>query len=579
MTVSDGLSTYRPGAETVQTVIVTNRGTEAVSNARVVAPLPTGVESASWVAEYGAGGSGPTSGVSGLGDALVATIELPAGQAAVFSVTYQSPVTATGSIAFAVSVSPPLGVSDSSLADNSAIDTNYRPLVVAGSDIDFRSAPLVSVIDPVSGGLVSQFAAYPPGLRGGVRTVLGDVDGDGAAEVITGPGPGFVGEVRVFEIDGTELQAYRLRPFGDSYALGLQVAFGDFDGDGFGDLAAGQSRGGGVAIHAGRSGSAGWVAAAMQAFSPYGDGHINGVSLAAADVGSFSAGVTQDTAADGRAELIVGTGAGGSQPVRLYDLSGTPAVIREIGLDPAVGYGGVTVSAGQFDDDGIADIFVSGGRGRGGFTDVYAGGGESAPTGRLERFGLAAGGVAGNAPAAATGVDIDGDGRIDQIFSLFGQGSTGGTAVLDRAGNQTATVGVLRGPLSRAAATPIPFDATLVTTASGLQYRDLAVGPGAVAATGQNVVVHYVGRRLNGEVFDQSYKRGRTFDFTLGAGQVIAGWDEGVAGMRVGGRRQLIIPAALGYGDNPSGGIIQPGDTLVFDVELVSASNPVLARP
>ena len=138
---------------------------------------------------------------------------------------------------------------------------------------------------------------------------------------------------------------------------------------------------------------------------------------------------------------------------------------------------------------------------------------------------------------------------------------------------------MLRGPLSRAAATPIPFDATLVTTASGLQYRDLAVGPGAVAATGQNVVVHYVGRRLNGEVFDQSYKRGRTFDFTLGAGQVIAGWDEGVAGMRIGGRRQLIIPAALGYGDNPSGGIIQPGDTLVFDVELVSTSNPVLVRP
>jgi len=117
------------------------------------------------------------------------------------------------------------------------------------------------------------------------------------------------------------------------------------------------------------------------------------------------------------------------------------------------------------------------------------------------------------------------------------------------------------------------IDETLITTASGLQYRDLIVGSGAVATAGEPVTVEYVGSRQNGEVFDSSRGRGTPFNFTLGVGQVIAGWDEGVAGMRVGSRRQLIIPADLAYGDNPPGAIIQPGDTLVFDVELLSAGS------
>ena len=120
-------------------------------------------------------------------------------------------------------------------------------------------------------------------------------------------------------------------------------------------------------------------------------------------------------------------------------------------------------------------------------------------------------------------------------------------------------------------------DPTLITTASGLQYRDLVVGSGAVAAAGQTVTVDYVGSRQNGEVFDSSRERGSPFTFTLGVGQVIAGWDEGVAGMQIGGRRQLIIPADLAYGDNPQGSIIQPGGTLVFDVELLS--NGTIVRP
>jgi protein-disulfide isomerase len=105
---------------------------------------------------------------------------------------------------------------------------------------------------------------------------------------------------------------------------------------------------------------------------------------------------------------------------------------------------------------------------------------------------------------------------------------------------------------------------------AGLQTTDLAVGHGPAAASGDRVSVHYVGTLVDGTEFDSSRPRGRPFQFTLGAGQVIKGWDQGVLGMRVGGRRKLIIPPDLGYGDRGAGGKIPPGATLVFDVELIS---------
>lgn len=106
-------------------------------------------------------------------------------------------------------------------------------------------------------------------------------------------------------------------------------------------------------------------------------------------------------------------------------------------------------------------------------------------------------------------------------------------------------------------------------TPSGLQYEDSVVGEGQEAASGQTVSVHYTGTFPDGREFDSSRSRG-PFEFTLGAGQVIAGWDEGVAGMKVGGHRSLIIPANLAYGDAGAGGVIPPGATLHFDVELLS---------
>ena len=103
-----------------------------------------------------------------------------------------------------------------------------------------------------------------------------------------------------------------------------------------------------------------------------------------------------------------------------------------------------------------------------------------------------------------------------------------------------------------------------------LQIRDITVGDGEEAKAGQTVSVHYVGVAFStGEEFDASWNRGSAFRFPLGGGRVIAGWDQGVVGMRVGGRRELIIPAHLGYGDRGAGGAIKPGETLIFVVDLL----------
>jgi peptidylprolyl isomerase len=110
---------------------------------------------------------------------------------------------------------------------------------------------------------------------------------------------------------------------------------------------------------------------------------------------------------------------------------------------------------------------------------------------------------------------------------------------------------------------------TEITTASGLKYTDLLVGTGATPQKGQTVTVHYTGTLANGKKFDSSYDHGRPADFKIGVGSVIKGWDEGLMSMKVGGKRRLVIPAALGYGPDGRPPDIPGNSTLIFDVELL----------
>ena len=128
-----------------------------------------------------------------------------------------------------------------------------------------------------------------------------------------------------------------------------------------------------------------------------------------------------------------------------------------------------------------------------------------------------------------------------------------------------ALVGIFLFPLIGHAA-----EEAMVKTSSGLQYVDLVVGQGREAHAGETVTVHYTGTLLDGTKFDSSKDRDRPFVFRLGAGQVIKGWDEGVAGMKIGGTRKLVIPPQLGYGARGAGSVIPPNAVLIFIVELLA---------
>lgn len=121
---------------------------------------------------------------------------------------------------------------------------------------------------------------------------------------------------------------------------------------------------------------------------------------------------------------------------------------------------------------------------------------------------------------------------------------------------------------------PPPIDSSIqtVTTASGLKYQDITVGTGSEAKAGDSVTVNYTGWLTDGTKFDSSLDRNQPFTFTLGQGSVIQGWDEGVAGMKVGGKRRLTIPPDLAYGSQGASGVIPPNATLIFDVELLSVN-------
>ena len=571
--IYSGQNTYVPGSDKVDTILVQNLGSEAVTNARVVVPLPEDVLSASWTGQGSPGATVPVSGSSDSNDAMNTFVSLPAGGTAIFTVTNQIAADAIGQLRTEVTAVTPLGVEDSDPNNNSAFDINVRPFLAVGSDMVYQGTPTVSLVDPLSGDLINQFHVYETQFAGGVRTAIADMNGDGVDDIVVAPGEGRVAEVRVFDVSGTEMPEYRLRPFGPSFLGGVNIALGDVDGDGVNDLIAAQSRGSTVSIFRGNSDSS-WETRPFRSYTPYGSTHLAGVNVAVADIGEITNGtVNQMESKDGRSELVIGTGAGAIKPVQIVDVSGNPTVVAELAADSVVDSSGVQLSTGLYDDDSVDDIFVSSGRGINARTDVYQAFRQDGLSVANSKKSLTSGNGS-NAVYRVAPLDNDGDGQVDALFAL----GAGGAEMLDADGNVTNTVSVLRGRLTPAIQASAPPSPNVITTPSGLRYEDLVVGLGTPVGPGQEVSVHYVGSQPNGDVFDSSLISGTPFTFTLGQGQVIQGWDEGVAGMREGGRRRLIIPADMAYGENPGGG--RPGGTLVFDVQLLSASNPGLGgRP
>lgn len=451
------------------------------------------------------------------------------------------------------------------------------PLVAVGSETGPNSAPWVRLMDAETGTVVAQVLAFESTFKGGTRVGMGDVDGDAAAEVVVGSGAGRIAEIRVFKpqvVGGTtvltELTAYRTQPFGPGYRSGIEIGVGDIDGNGRDDLVAAMSRGNGI-VKVFRSVNAADPIenTAYRTINAFGGRFGGGASVTVADLGTFTAGsLTSATAADGKLEIVIGSGPGMVPTVVAYDVSAaTPRTIGTVRPFASTVQGGVSVTAGRYDADAIDEIVVSAGRGGGGATEVYALRANTGVATRAAAFSAFEGLARPNAAVFTAALDRNGDGRIDRFFAS--QGDPNGTASLlavSEAGSRLGSVTTLAGPLRIAAPRP-----TLTTLPSGLQYRVLVAGTGATPVNGQVVRAHYIGTLTNGTVFDSSRARGTPFEFTLGAGQVIAGWDEAFLTMKVGERRLLVIPPSLGYGGSANGNI-PANSTLVFDVELLAVT-------
>ena len=405
---TDGVTTVIAGAGTVQTYTITvnNLGPSTAENVSVADSWPAGFL-------QGAFGTPSQGGITpgAAGNFTWAIGSLAAGFAATLTVSYTVPFgTAPGAYTNTATVT---STTPDPVGDNTATDTTtvvFPSVLVAGNDIGCDSTPRVYVINPYSGAVVSSFLAYADtSFRGGVRVAIGDLDNNGVPEVVVAPGPGRVGEVKAFAIDGTPLPGFTIRPFGAAYRNGIELAVGDIDGDGKDDLVAAKSSGAGDVRVAVSNGTA---------FTPVPSKSINSPFPRASGGASVAVG--------GINRIVLGSGFGMPPTVRTYDVSGaTPKIVGQFlpSLPPRTA--GISVSTQYFAANPVPDMVVAAGRNGGSVVGVYNGQGA-----KINGYKAFASLAKPNAPVYAGAAALNGA-VVDTVFMAQGDGGRNGIKKLN----------------------------------------------------------------------------------------------------------------------------------------------------
>ena len=588
---------YSPASQVVYTLTLENKGDATATDAALTTSLASSITQKTWTAAFTGGATGTAVGA---GD-LNTKVTLPANGKAVFTIVANVGSAATGDLVSSATVAVASG--ETNTANNSATDTDrFVPKSIAvADDTGWSSTSLVRLVDPTTGRLVvdAQAFAFEPNFRTGVRTALGDLNGDGKNELIAVPNYGRVAEIAVFQQvvagDGKVTlfkdARYNLKPFGPQYDRGLNLVVADFTGDGLVDVAVSKSYGAGdVKIYESTPAAATGPLTLYRSFLPF-PGSVGGVSLGAGDFATFTGStVTNASSPDGKFELVVAPAAGVAPVVRVYNVSpAVPVVVDTIRPFSSSFGDGMSVDVGRVDADVIPDIILSQGSGGQSLVEVYDGRVGAASNSRLARFAAFSDLATRSAPVVAVGVDTDGDGLVNVIKTVQGGAGSSRLRNYSTVGVLQPSVAGLAGALQIASTAALSnpnlgmtafggftagqagfpaalTDTSFTTTSSGLKYKELVRGTGAKPSSSTATVkVNYEGWLLDGTRFDGN----KPYSFQLN--NVIAGWTEGLQLMRVGGRTQFVIPANLAYDSTAKPGI-PANSTLVFDVELLSTT-------
>ncbi len=446
-----GSALYVPGSTLTYTVIVSNlQGPSDATNVQVLDALPPEILSWSWAVTFG-GGATIYNGFPESGTGAIDTrINLPVGGTATFAITNaKTSLTATTDILNTATAIPSNGgktVQAQWVTSLPIIPTAGAPALVVGSDDGCNGPPIVTVLD-AQADIIATFLAYDASFRSGVRVFSADVTGDGVAEIIVAPSRNAIGEIRVFSripvasLNYTLLPEYTFYPFGKSYRGGVEVAAGDFNGDGINDILCGQSTGAGlvsgfvVTPPPSIPGPLGYKAVSSTpyfSFRGFPSPYAGGVMVGAGDLGTYVNGVKTSSEPDGRSEVVVGSNAGMRATVKVFSVSGAPNVKPTLSLVKTLNpfgstfRGGVTLSVSPttqlLSPNLPSDLYV--GAGVGGKSLVEAYNGNTWMKSTITAFSSFA---KPNARVFAAPIDLLRNGVVDNVFGVQGLGGAGGT--------------------------------------------------------------------------------------------------------------------------------------------------------